>query len=81
MLLGRDTEVAQVQSYIEGESDRPLVMVGFPGSGKSSMAAYMVKKCLQNSKYKVRFLVNYSKTIRGGKYLFNPIALRTAKTL
>ena len=28
-------------------------MKGFPGSGKSSMAAYMVKKCLQNSKFKV----------------------------
>ena len=29
-------------------------MIGFPGSGKSSMAAYMVKKCLQNSKYKLQ---------------------------
>ena len=51
--MGRDSEVQQVQNYIDGDSDRPLVMVGFPGSGKSSMAAYMVKKCLQNPKYKV----------------------------
>lgn len=54
VLLGRDSEVAQVQGYIDGDSDRPLVMIGFPGSGKSSMAAFMVKKCLQNNKFKVK---------------------------
>ena len=55
VLLGRDNEVAQVQDYIDKEVSQqvPLVMIGFPGSGKSSMAAYMVKKCLQNTSFKV----------------------------
>ena len=55
VLLGRDNEVAQIQDYIDKEVSQqvPLVMIGFPGSGKSSMAAYMVKKCLQNTSFKV----------------------------
>ena len=33
----------------------PLGMIGFPSSGKSSMAADMVMKCLMNRQYKVSY--------------------------
>lgn len=55
VLLGREKEVALAMSYIEDnvKEQVPMVLVGFPGSGKSALMAYTTKLCLNNPKYKV----------------------------
>lgn len=44
-----------IHSYIDDtvKEHVPLVLAGFPGSGKSALIAYTVKQCLTNKKYKV----------------------------
>ena len=54
VLLGRDKDVADIMNYITGKEQMPLVLVGYPGSGKSALIAYTVKMCLNNKKYKVQ---------------------------
>jgi Cdc6-like AAA superfamily ATPase len=55
-LLGREKEVESVMSYVEDsiKEQVPMVLVGFPGSGKSALMAYTTKLCLNNQKYKVQ---------------------------
>ncbi|CAG2205124.1 unnamed protein product [Mytilus edulis] len=55
VLLGREESVQMIHSYIDDSVKEhvPLVLAGFPGSGKSALIAYTVKQCLTNKKYKV----------------------------
>ncbi|XP_063411273.1 TPR repeat-containing protein DDB_G0287407-like [Mytilus trossulus] len=55
VLLGREESVQMIHSYIDDtvKEHVPLVLAGFPGSGKSALIAYTVKQCLTNKKYKV----------------------------
>ncbi|KAL3832682.1 hypothetical protein ACJMK2_024304 [Sinanodonta woodiana] len=55
VLLGRETDVTKMMQYVSNnvENSVPLVLVGFPGAGKSALAAYAIKQFLQESKYKV----------------------------
>ncbi|CAG2228476.1 unnamed protein product [Mytilus edulis] len=55
VLLGREESVQMINSYIDDSVKEhvPLVLAGFPGSGKSALIAYTVKQCLTNKKYKV----------------------------
>ncbi|CAG2233579.1 unnamed protein product [Mytilus edulis] len=55
VLLGREESVQMIHSYIDDtvKEHVPLVLAGFPGSGKSALIAYTVKQCLTNKKCKV----------------------------
>ncbi|CAC5362199.1 unnamed protein product [Mytilus coruscus] len=55
VLLGREESVKKINSYIDDtvKEHVPMVLAGFPGSGKSALIAYTVKQCLTNKKYKV----------------------------
>ncbi|PVD30644.1 hypothetical protein C0Q70_09917 [Pomacea canaliculata] len=55
ILLGRENEIEQVESYIMSvtASANVLAMVGFPGAGKSALMAYCVKKWLEYPNLKI----------------------------
>jgi DNA replication protein DnaC len=65
VLLGRDNEVKEIDSYINGteENANVLSLVGFPGSGKSSLMAYSAKEHSKDSAFKVRYIVHDTTTV------------------
>ena len=51
ILYGREDVLTEVMDYLskDNANPTPLALVGFPGSGKSAVIAYIAKNCVSST--------------------------------
>lgn len=56
LLLGRDSLLKDLESYMDGDSPVPMILIGFPGAGKSAVMATLARRSLEKNNYHVKIL-------------------------